>query len=341
MPAISFHCRNTSPAIDSVGWTSEAHPPSRPRPCFFGAIFGCGPIASPTRFTRLLLVWLALSGLGVVFAAAPESSTGAALLDKYTSLADRLQQNSYQRPLYLDSTESGTDIEGDIYAVVDYPFATVNAGLNDPDNWCDVLSLHLNTKYCRVTSENAKTMLRVSIGKKFSQPLEDAYTLEFTYRVTASTAKYLEIQLSAEKGPMGTRNYRIQVQAIPLANGRTFLHMTYFYAYGWAGRIAMKTYLATIGSGKVGFTVTRRQGNGQPEYIRGMRGLVERNAMRYYLAIDAYLGASAAPPSQQLQKRLQAWFTATEQYPRQLHEMERSAYIGMKLTENLRQRTMR
>ena len=290
---------------------------------------------------RLLLAWLALSSLGVVFAAAPESSTGAALLAKYTSLADRLQQNSYQRPLYLDSTESGTDIEGDIYAVVDYPFATVNAGLNDPENWCDVLSLHLNTKYCRAAPENSKTVLHVSIGNKYSQPLADAYPLEFTYRVTASTAKYLEIQLSAEKGPMGTRNYRIQLQAIPLTNGRTFLHMTYFYAYGWAGRIAMKTYLATLGSSKIGFTIAGRQYNGQPEYIRGMRGLVERNAMRYYLAIDAYLAAAPAAPAQQLQKRLQSWFTATEQYPRQLHEMDRTSYIDMKLKEHLRQQTLR
>ncbi len=292
------------------------------------------------RFSRLLLAWLALSSLGVVFAAAPESSTSALLLAKYTSLADRLQKNPYQRPLYLDSTESGTDIEGDIYAVVDYPFATVLAGLKNPDNWCDVLSLHLNTKYCHAASGNAKTVLHVSIGKKFDQPLEDAYSLEFSYRVTSATAKYLEIQLSADKGPMNTRDYRIQLQAIPLANGRTFLHMTYFYAYGWTGRIAMKTYLATVGSGKVGFTVTRRQGNGQPEYIRGMRGLVERNAMRYYLAIDAYLGAFAAPPAQQLQKRLQSWFTATEQYPRQLHEIERTAYIDMKLSEYLRQQTL-
>ncbi len=285
---------------------------------------------------RLLLAWIALSCLGVVFAAAPESSTGAVLLAKYTALADRLQQNQFQRPLYLDSTESDNDIKGDIYAVVDYPFATVNAGLNDPDNWCDVLGLHLNTKYCHASPVNTKTVLRVSIGKKYSQPLEDAYQLEFTYRVTAATAKYLEIQLSADKGPMGTRNYRIQLQAIPLTNGRTFLHMTYFYAYGWAGRIAMKTYLATLGSGKVGFTIAGRQYNGQPEYIRGMRGLVERNAMRYYLAIDAYLGALTAPPAQQLQKRLQSWFTATEQYPRQLHEIERTAYIDMKLKEHLR-----
>ncbi len=296
------------------------------------------PTQPLTWLTRLLLVWLALAGLGVVFAAAPESSTGALLLAKYTSLADRLQQNQFQRPLYLDSTESENNIKGDIYAVVDYPFATVYAGLNDPDNWCDVLSLHLNTKYCRAAPDKANTVLRVSIGKKYSQPLEDAYQLEFTYRVAAASAKYLEIQLSADEGPMDTRNYRIQIQAIPLANGRTFLHMTYFYEYGWAGRIAMKTYLATLGSGKVGFTIAGRQYNGQPEYIRGMRGLIERNAMRYYLAIDAYLGAFTAVPAVQLQKRLHSWFTATEQYPRQLHEIDRTTYIDMKLSEYLRQR---
>lgn len=292
------------------------------------------------QFTRLLLAWIALASFGVALAAAPESSTGALLLAKYTSMAEQLRQNPFQRPLHLNSTESANDIKGDIYAVVDYPFATVYAGLNDPDHWCDVLSLHLNTKACHAVPGPANTTLHVSIGKKFSQPLEDAYPLAFSYRVTSATTRYLEIQLSADEGPMGTRNYRIQFQAIPLANGRTFLHMTYFYAYGWAGRIAMKTYLGTVGSGKVGFTVTRRQSNGQPEYIRGMRGLVERNAMRYYLAIDAYLGASATSPAQQLQKRLQSWFTATEQYPRQLHEMERTAYIDMKLSENLRQQTL-
>lgn len=298
------------------------------------------PAQPLTWLTRLLLAWIALSGFGLVFAAAPQSSSGALLLAQYSALADRLQKSPFQRPLHLDSSESRSDIKGDVYAVVDYPFATVSAELNDPDNWCDVLSLHLNTKYCHAAAENNQTVLHVSIGKKYSQPLADAYSVDFTYLVAAANAKYLEIQLSADKGPMNTRDYRIQLQAIPLANGRTFLHMTYFYAFGWSGRIAMKTYLSTIGSDKVGFTVTRRQGNGQPEYIRGMRGLVERNAMRYYLAIDAFLAASAADPSQQLQKRLQNWFAATEQYPRQLHEMDRTAYIDMKLSEYSRQRTL-
>jgi hypothetical protein len=105
-----------------------------------------------------------------------------------------------------------------------------------------------------------------------------------------------------------------------------------------AGRLAMKTYLATIGSGKVGFTQTGRQPNGEPEHIGGMRGVVERNTMRYYLAIDAYLGALAAPPRQQLQTRLNGWFSATEQYPRQLREVDRTAYFDMKRSEYVRQR---
>ena len=56
--------------------------------------------------------------------------------------------------------------------------------------------------------------------------------------------------------------------------------------------------------------------------------------MRYYLAIDAYLGA---PATDQLERRLQAWFAATENYPLQLHEIDRASYIGMKRAEHKRQ----
>jgi hypothetical protein len=200
-----------------------------------------------------------------------------------------------------------------------------------------VLILHINTKYCHARNDKANTVLMVSIGKKSAQPIKDAYPIEFSYRLAAATAKYLEIQLDALEGPLSTRNYRILLQAVPVENGRTFLHLTYSYDYGLAGRLAMKTYLATIGRGKVGFTIIGKRSGGQPEYIGGMRGVVERNTMRYYLAIDAYLGALATPPRLQLQKRLQTWFTATEQYPRQLREVSRTAYFDMKRSEYLRQ----
>jgi hypothetical protein len=287
---------------------------------------------------RVLLAWMAFSSAGLALASVPETHSAASLQAKYAALGDRLQHNPFQRALTLDSFESSSNLKGDIYALVDHPFSTVSAALNGAEEWCDVLILHINTKYCRAASDASRTALLLSVGKKTPQPLDEAYPIEFSYRVAEASATYLEIQLNAEEGPLSTRNYRIQLQAVPVGNGRTFLHLTYSYEYGMAGRLAMKTYLATIGSDKVGFTQTGKQSNGQPEHIGGMRGVVERNTMRYYLAIDAYLGALNAAPHSQLLKRLQSWYVATEQYPRQLHEVDRTAYVEMKQSEYLRQR---
>lgn len=289
--------------------------------------------------TRLWLAGIAFSSAGLAFSPVPDTQSAASLHAKYASLAERLHHNPFRRTLSLDSSESSNDLKGDIYALVNYPFPTVSAALDGPEQWCDVLILHINTKYCRATTDESTTALAVSIGKKTPQPLKAAYPIEFSYRVAAATAKYLDIQLDAQDGPLSTRNYRIQLQAVPVGNGQTFLHLTYSYDYGMAGRLAMKTYLATLGSGKVGFTQTGRQSSGQPEHVGGMRGVVERNTMRYYLAIDAYLGALATAPPLQLQKRLQSWFSATEQYPRQLREVDRAAYMDMKRSEYLRQQT--
>jgi hypothetical protein len=55
--------------------------------------------------------------------------------------------------------------------------------------------------------------------------------------------------------------------------------------------------------------------------------------MRYYLAIDAYLGSLSAPPQERVDRRFAAWFDATERYPRQLHEIEEAEYLAMKRKE--------
>lgn len=100
----------------------------------------------------------------------------------------------------------------------------------------------------------------------------------------------------------------------------------------------MQGYLATIGRKKVGFSIVDHKPDGTPIYINNIRGVVERNAMRYYLAIEAYLGAVHLPPAEQPEKRLRDWFTAIEHYPQQLHEMERDEYLSMKRLELSRQR---
>jgi hypothetical protein len=159
----------------------------------------------------------------------------------------------------------------------------------------------------------------------------------FAYRVAAQAPNYLQIRLDAGEGPLSTRDYRIVLEAVPLENGQTFIRLSYSYAYGSVGRLAMQAYLGTIGRDKVGFTVAGTHADGQPLLIGGMRGVVERNTMRYFLAIDAFLGALSEPPQAQLEKRLHDWFAATEHYPRQLHEMERGAYLDMKRREHRRQ----
>ncbi|MDD5367159.1 MAG: hypothetical protein PHR30_17620 [Gallionellaceae bacterium] len=289
-----------------------------------------------------LACWLLLATWAGAWPAQASASysQAAALQAKYAALADRLRDNPFRRALYLESSESAAsthDLKGDIYALVDYPFTTVSSALDGPDNWCDVLILHINTKYCHAATAATNARLTVSLGRKYPQSIDEAYPVEFAYRTEAAAPDYLDIRLTAGKGPLGTSNYRIQLQAVPVAGGRTFLHLTYSCAYGLVGQLAMKTYLATLASAKVGFTVVGRQADGQPEYIGGLRGVVERNTMRYYLAIDAYLAALAAPPALRLDKRLQGWYDATEQYPRQLHEVGRADYLDMKRQEYRRQ----
>jgi len=261
----------------------------------------------------------------------------SALRDKYKRLTPQLNQNQFHRQLHLDSSESSSTIKGDIYAVVDYPFVTVNGSLNNalhgPDNWCDVLMLHLNTKYCDASPSGNTSVLKMGIGKKISASTANVYDLEFSYRPVVSTSEYFQVDLNADNGPLSTKDYRIVLEAVAIDKKRTFLHMTYSYSYGATGRLAMKTYLATIGRGKVGFT-KMNDNSAQAEYIGGVRGVVERNTMRYYLAIDAYLNGLSVVPHNRLKQRLINWYNATEEYSRQLHEIEREEYMAMKYEQN-------
>jgi len=286
---------------------------------------------------RMFAVALACLGAGIAQAVEADENSAAALRAKYGVLRDQLSHNQFQRPLHLDSSEATGSITGDIHALINSPFATLGAALSSADNWCDIMLLHLNTKYCRVSTVNRRDILNVSIGKKYDQPLDDAHRVAFAYRVAAQTPAYLRVQLSADEGPLSTRDYRIVLEAVPLENGRTFIRLSYSYAYGLVGRLAMRTYLRTIGGHKVGFTVVGKQSGGQPVHVGGMRGLVERNTMRYYLAIEAFLGALSVPPQARFEKRLRDWFAAIERYPRQLHEMELGEYLDMKRKEYLRQ----
>ena len=259
-----------------------------------------------------------------------------ALATRFSALKGELGNNQFQRPLHLNSSEGKDVLAGEIHAIVNHPFAATSAALTLPAQWCDVLILHLNTKFCKPSPEGNSTQLQVSIGKKFDQPLDKAYRVDFAYRLVARNDNYLQVRLNADEGPLSTRNYRIILEAAPAPNNQTYIRLSYSYSYGTMAQIAMKAYLATVGRNKVGFTMVPTS-DGKPEAIGGVRGVVERNTMRYYLAIEAYLGALSTPPATRAEKSFRDWFNATENYPRQLHEMEQAEYLDMKRKEYQRQ----
>lgn len=285
-----------------------------------------------------LLAALAAAALALPMTAAADAGQ---LLARHQQLREQLRDSPFGRGLHIDSSEQPDSLHGEVFAVLNHPFATVSQALQDPARWCDILILPFNTKYCHAVDGAGGPALQVRIGRKYDQPVNQAYRLEFAWRNVAATPEYFETRLTAPTGPVGTRDYRIAVAAVPLDGGkRTFLQLSYAYGFGSFGRMAMQAYLSTAGADKVGFTITGREADGQPRYIGGVRGAIERNAMRYYLAIDAYLDSLSAPPDRRVDERIRRWFAATERFPRQLREMPWPTYASMKQQEYERQQTL-
>ena len=290
---------------------------------------------TPSRRHAVASMALALV-LGGAFDAARAQGV-AALQAKRIALTPALNSSAFQRPLVLESVQNAGDLQGDIYAVIEQPYGVLLGALGTAAHWCDLLMLHLNVKNCQVSGPASHPVVDLSVGRKFDQPLDDAYQLAFDFATTAATPEYLRVQMTAPQGPLGTEDYRLSLEAVPADDRHAFVHLAYAYGYGMVARIAMQAYLATAGHDKVGFSVVGRDGDGQPQYVGGVRGVLERNTMRYFLAIEAYLNALGLPASQQAEQRLQDWFTAVERYPRQLHEQSRAEYLAMKRSEIHRQ----
>ena len=284
----------------------------------------------PAKKPLAVAIGLAASVTAGALALAADGTSSAQLRAKYAEVSAELRQNDFRRPMVLASTETPRELRGEIYALFDYPFEHVKAALDQPAEWCEVLILPINSKFCRASPQGAGATLSLGIGKMNDNRVENAQVIALQFQPLAASADHFALQLRADAGPVGTSDYRILVEAIPVDAKRTFLHFSYAYSYGFAARVAMQAYLGTSGRNKVGFTVLGKDADGQPEYVGGMRGVVERNVMRYYLAIEAALHATSYPEQQRLRQRLQHWFTATEAYPRQLREISRSEYLALK-----------
>ena len=290
-----------------------------------------------------LLARPAASGQTDMASRAPRSSpaqTAAAVAELQAGLAAARAGAAIRlgdRALWLASREEGDTLRGDIHALSPHRYDEVRQALRRPAAWCELFILHLNVKFCRAEGAVGEESLVVGLGRKFEQPLGDAHWIRLAFRVQEAGDQRFAIGLEAAEGPLGTRNYRIALEAAPQGERETLLHVTYAYQSSWTARTAMQVYLATAGSDKVGFS-RGGAGAGAP-LVAGLRGSLERNAMRYYLAIEAWLDTLGLAPPERQHRALEEWFTATERYPRQLQEITRKEYLAMKTREIQRQQS--
>jgi hypothetical protein len=272
-----------------------------------------------------LAIALILCVIGIPAAMAADAGSAAALRASYAAKRAEIEKNKFGVPLYLQSEQTSNTLQGDIYALIDQPFDKVQTALADPKNWCDILILHPNVKKCRLNAAGAgDRSMTVNLGRQ-------ELPVQFSYKAAAKTADYLDVRLHSPTGPFGTTDYRIRLEATPMDPQHTIVHLGYSHGYGLRAKLAMEAYFETLARGKVGFTVVGKDAQGQPLYVSDLRGGLERNAMRYYASIESYLDALAAPPQQQLERRLRHWYTYTERYPLQLQE--EPGYLDLKRRE--------
>ncbi|MBT2321495.1 hypothetical protein J7E62_03860 [Variovorax paradoxus] len=294
-------------------------------------------LAASGRCGARLVLGLVLGAWALgAHAIAQEAGSAQALRALHQKLAGQLARSPLNRPLHLESAETQDGLQGDVYAVVDHPLEHVRAALANASQWCDMLILHINNRRCRVARGPDGDVLTLSVVRRYDMPVEQAFELPFVHRTASATRDYLAVDLSAESGPLGTSRYRVMLEATPLGARQTFLHFGYAYEHNMMARYATMAYLATFGSHKVGFTVVGKTPDGRPEYIRGLRGLVERNAMRYFFTLDAYLAGLDAPAPKRAEKRLNYWFQSIERYPAQLHEIDLATYLAHKREDRQR-----
>ena len=262
---------------------------------------------------RALIVLLLIAG-------SAQAQDAAALRARHAALKEHLANNPFGRPLHVESSASGGTHKGEIYTVIDEPFPVVALALARPEGWCQILTLQVNIKRCN--ADQSGQALAVFITRKPRDAINSAHRVDFRYEPTTQSGDYLRVALSASSGPMGTQDYQIVLEAAPLDAGHTFMHMSYAYTLGLVARMAMNSYLAGAGRDKRGFSVSG-----------GERGVVERSAMRYYLAVEAYLESLGAPAEQRLDARLRNWYTAISRYPQLHEEVGAEEYVEMKYRE--------
>lgn len=252
------------------------------------------------------------------------------LLDKYGQIEKELDQSPLALPFYIESAVSEHDSQVDIYGRIKYSLPLFENELQVPANWCDILLLHNYVRACTYQKVNDSWLLTIYNVSGLTDPLAKADRMRFRYHIFAQHSDFFDVSLEAPEGPFHTKDHQFAIEALSLDDNRLLIHVRYSFRYGSLGYLAMESYLSIFGRGKVGFSIIGTDNERNPIYVNGLRGATERNAVRYYLAILAYMDTLKIPREQRFQRRLNQWYDLTARFRRQLFEMEKEEYFTYK-----------
>ena len=293
---------------------------------------------------RLISTAILLNLITFVVSAKDASEGFVAMQEAYEQYKASMNKNVYQEPLYIKSAFDEDLASGEIYALISHDFRSVSSHLINAGQWCDMLVLHVNVKGCyemsRGKASNDSTdrssvgenEITLFVGRNHYQPIKDAHVMHYDVTVNERTENYMKATLSSESGPFGTSEYLLEFEVIPLADNTSFMHFKYSYRYGLLAKVALGGYLATLGRNKVGFTVDKYDENNNPIYVKGMQGIVERNSMRYFIAIRAFLDTYSLK-KEAWNQRIEHWYELALPYKRQLEEINDGKYLTTKHQE--------
>jgi hypothetical protein len=271
----------------------------------------------------LLLPWS-------VFAVVPERQV---LLQRYRVFKSMVSPILDSVPLRVRSAQRGYGVSVEVFGLIDQSFSRVTDALSSPASFCEFLLLNLNVKACTHEPRDGHSTLKIYVaGKSYSPPYR-SLTIEPIHQVKKHGQDYFNMHLSAQKGFFGTSDYLVVVQAIPFG-GKTLVRIASSYHGSGVAKAATQAYLRTFARNKVGFTVIGTDGNGRPQYVKGLQAVIERNAVRSYLALQAHLDTTEPGRNPgNFDRRIRRWYDLTDYHALQLREIERDRYIRNKRRE--------
>jgi len=284
---------------------------------------------------------LLAAGVLLPLAASGDPDPGlVALAGQYRALRGNLASNDFHAPVAVQSEEQDDSLRGDVFGVIDAEFASVKEALSSPADWCRFACLHMNVKAAVHDGAGTNSCVTLYLGGKRYQPPERSEPIVYEFKLEHLGPDYVRVAMTSEAGPHGTREHRLSCEAMPLDDGTCFVHMRYACSYGLLARSGVAVYLNTAGRKRVGFSVVSTGEDGEPVYIKGVRGIVERNAMRYYLAVKAHLSTFGMPGDIAFERSIAHWYDYTMLYPEQLDDLRKEQYLRYKRKEREQRRRL-